>query len=95
MCLLVPRFADPGSGQVLIDGYDLREVTLESLGRQVGVVFQDIFLFHASLADSVCYARESASGQGTGLSPSSVTVTSRRAASSEPRVPAAVRACRQ
>ena len=53
---LVPRFADPQGGQILIDGHDLRSVTLESLGRQVGVVFQDTFLFHASLADNLRYA---------------------------------------
>ena len=58
---LVPRFADPQSGRILIDGHDLRSVTLESLGRQVGVVFQDTFLFHASLADNLRYARPGAS----------------------------------
>jgi ATP-binding cassette subfamily B protein len=57
---LVPRFADPQSGQVLIDGHDLRDLTLESVGRQVGVVFQDTFLFHASLADNLRYAKEDA-----------------------------------
>jgi ATP-binding cassette subfamily B protein len=57
---LVPRFADPQAGQVLIDGHDLRALTLESVGRQVGVVFQDTFLFHASLADNLRYARPSA-----------------------------------
>jgi ATP-binding cassette subfamily B protein len=57
---LVPRFADPQSGRVLIDGHDLRALTLESVGRQVGVVFQDTFLFHASLADNLRYARPGA-----------------------------------
>ena len=57
----MPRFADPQAGQVLIDGHDLRALTLESVGRQVGVVFQDTFLFHASLADNLRYARPSAS----------------------------------
>jgi ATP-binding cassette, subfamily B, bacterial len=58
---LLPRFADPQEGRVLIDGHDLRDLTLESVGRQVGVVFQDTFLFHASLADNVRYARPEAS----------------------------------
>jgi ATP-binding cassette subfamily B protein len=57
---LVPRFADPQAGRILIDGHDLRSLTLESLGRQVGVVFQDTFLFHASLADNLRYARPDA-----------------------------------
>ncbi len=57
---LVPRFADPQEGRVLIDGHDLRDLTLESVGRQVGVVFQDTFLFHASLADNLRYARPDA-----------------------------------
>ena len=57
---LVPRFADPQAGRVLIDGHDLRGLTLESVGRQVGVVFQDTFLFHASLADNLRYARPGA-----------------------------------
>ena len=57
---LVPRFADPQHGRVLIDGHDLRSLTLESVGRQVGVVFQDTFLFHASLADNLRYARPDA-----------------------------------
>jgi len=57
---LVPRFADPQAGQVLIDGHDLRDVTLESVGSQVGMVFQDTFLFHASLADNLRYARPQA-----------------------------------
>ncbi len=57
---LVPRFADPQEGRVLIDGHDLRDLTLESVGRQVGVVFQDTFLFHASLAGNLRYARPDA-----------------------------------
>jgi ATP-binding cassette subfamily B protein len=58
---LVPRFVDPQDGRVLLDGHDLRTITLESLGRQVGVVFQDTFLFHASLAENLRYARPEAS----------------------------------
>jgi ATP-binding cassette, subfamily B, bacterial len=54
---LVPRFADPQAGRVLLDGHDLRSLTLDSLGRQVGMVFQDTYLFHASLADNLRYAR--------------------------------------
>jgi ABC transporter len=57
---LVARFADPQTGQVLLDGNDLRDLTLESLGRLIGMVFQDTFLFHASLADNLRYAKPEA-----------------------------------
>jgi len=58
---LVARFHDPQHGRILIDGADLREVTRASLARQLGVVFQDTFLFHASVADNLRYARPDAS----------------------------------
>jgi ATP-binding cassette subfamily B protein len=57
---LVARFHDPQQGRVLIDGYDLREVELASLTRRLGIVFQDAFLFHASIADNLRYARPEA-----------------------------------
>jgi ATP-binding cassette subfamily B protein len=57
---LVPRFYDPTSGRVTIDGRDLRDVTLESIGQSVGIVFQDTFLWHASIADNLRYARSEA-----------------------------------
>lgn len=44
---LVPRFFDPQSGTVRINGRDLRDVTLDSLGAHIGIVFEDTFLFHA------------------------------------------------
>jgi ATP-binding cassette subfamily B protein len=43
-----------------VDGVDLRDVTLESLSQHIGMVFQDSFLFHASLADNLRYARPEA-----------------------------------
>src|SRR5260370_373722 len=43
---LLPRFYDPQLGAVRMDGYDVRDLSLESLGRQIGMVFQDTFLFH-------------------------------------------------
>jgi ATP-binding cassette subfamily B protein len=60
---LVPRFHDPQQGQVLVDGHDVRAVTLESLGSHIGIVFQDTFLFHASIADNLRYARPDATDQ--------------------------------
>jgi ATP-binding cassette, subfamily B, bacterial len=57
---LVTRFYDPQSGRVLIDGHDLREVTFESLRRQLGVVPQEPFLFHGTIRDNIAFARPDA-----------------------------------
>jgi ATP-binding cassette subfamily B protein len=57
---LVARFYDPDAGAVCVDGHDLRSITLESLTAQLGVVFQDTFLFHTSIADNLRYARPDA-----------------------------------
>jgi ATP-binding cassette subfamily B protein len=53
---LVTRFGDPTSGTVRIDGHDLRDVTLASLRRQLGVVPQEPFLFSASLRENLSFA---------------------------------------
>jgi ATP-binding cassette subfamily B protein len=58
---LIPRFYDPQQGRVLLDGSDVRELTLESLRRHIGIVFQDTFLFHASIRENLLYARPDAS----------------------------------
>ena len=60
MAKLVTRFHDPTTGTVRIDGHDLREVTLASLRRQLGVVPQEPFLFAASLRDNVAFGRPEA-----------------------------------
>ena len=52
---LLPRFYDVTEGRVLIDGKDVREVTLASLRRSVGLVLQDVFLFNATLRDNIAY----------------------------------------
>jgi subfamily B ATP-binding cassette protein MsbA len=57
---LIPRFADPTSGAVLIDGHDLRDVSLASLRAQVSVVFQDTFLFSGTVRDNIRYGRPQA-----------------------------------
>jgi len=57
---LLARFYDPQRGRVLLDGVDLRDITLESLSQQLGIVFQDTFLFHASVRDNLLYARPDA-----------------------------------
>jgi ATP-binding cassette, subfamily B, bacterial len=58
---LVARFYDPEEGRVLIDGHDLRDVSFESLRRQLGVVPQEPFLFHGTIRDNVAFARPDAS----------------------------------
>ncbi|GBD14198.1 Putative multidrug export ATP-binding/permease protein [bacterium HR25] len=52
---LIPRFYDVTAGRITIDGVDVRDVTLASLRRAVGVVPQDVFLFSATLRDNIAY----------------------------------------
>ena len=54
---LLSRFYDPVAGEILIDDYDLRDVQLESLRKQVAVVPQEPFLFNGSLKDNIIFAR--------------------------------------
>jgi ATP-binding cassette, subfamily B, bacterial len=58
---LVPRFYDPWSGRVTIDGLDVRDIELKSLRSQVAVVLQEPFLFPMSIADNIAYGRPHAS----------------------------------
>jgi ATP-binding cassette subfamily B protein len=60
MTNLLARFYDPSRGSVHVDGVDVRDVTRESLSRQMGIVFQDSFLFHASVRDNLLYAQPEA-----------------------------------
>jgi len=57
---LLPRFYDPTSGRILIDGLDIREVTQTSLRRNVGLVLQDVFLFNATLRENIAYGAANA-----------------------------------
>ncbi|PHQ52157.1 ABC transporter [Streptomyces cinnamoneus] len=58
---LVPRLYDPVSGVVRIDGHDIRDVTLESLHQTVGIVTQDVHLFHDTIRTNLLYASPDAS----------------------------------
>ncbi len=60
---LVPRFYDPQSGRVLIDGHDVRTVTLESLRRDIGIVTQETYLFHDTIASNLRYAKPDATAE--------------------------------
>jgi ATP-binding cassette subfamily B protein len=57
---LIPRLYDVASGRVTIDGHDVREVTLDSLGRLIGFVTQETYLFHASIRENLLFARPDA-----------------------------------
>ncbi|HEV2764858.1 MAG TPA: ABC transporter ATP-binding protein, partial [Pyrinomonadaceae bacterium] len=54
---LLPRFYDPARGRVMLDGRDVRSLTLESLRRQISIVLQEPLLFSCSLADNIRYGR--------------------------------------
>ncbi|MBI2856661.1 MAG: ABC transporter ATP-binding protein [Chloroflexi bacterium] len=60
---LLPRFYDPTHGRILLDGHDIRGVTLESLRKQIGVVTQDTFVYHDSVKQNLLYARPDATQQ--------------------------------
>lgn len=57
---LIPRFYDPTKGRVLLDGMDLREIDLQCLRRNVGIVFQESFLFSQSIADNIAFGHPEA-----------------------------------
>jgi ATP-binding cassette subfamily B protein len=57
---LIPRFYDPQDGRVLVDGHDVRAVTLESLRRDIGIVTQETYLFHDTVAANLRYAKPDA-----------------------------------
>ena len=58
---LVPRFYDPTSGSVTLDGRDLREITKKSLRAQIGMVLQDTLLFSTTIRENIAYGRPDAS----------------------------------
>ena len=58
---LIPRFYDATSGRVMIDGADVRELKLQELRQSVGVIFQESFLFSASVAENIAYGKPGAS----------------------------------
>ncbi len=59
--MLVSRFYDVNAGSVRVDGYDVRDVTRASLRRQIGVVFEESFLFSASVRSNIAFGRPDAS----------------------------------
>ena len=61
ICSLIPRFYDVNSGAIMIDGYDVRNVTQKSLREQIGIVQQDVFLFTGTIRENIEYGRLGAS----------------------------------
>jgi ATP-binding cassette subfamily B multidrug efflux pump len=57
---LIPRFYDVTGGRILIDGHDLRDVTIESLRRQIGIVLQETNLFTGTIRDNIAFGRPDA-----------------------------------
>ena len=61
LCSLIPRFYEINAGKILLDGRDMREITLRSLRRNIGVVQQDVYLFAGTVADNIRYGKLDAS----------------------------------
>ena len=57
ICNLLPRFYEIDSGEISIDGYDIQDVTLDSLRNQIGVVQQDVFLFPGTIRENIRYGK--------------------------------------
>ena len=58
---LITRFYDPNDGEIMIDGYDSRDVQVKALRQQIGVVLQDPFLFQGTIAENIGYSKPGAS----------------------------------
>ncbi|MCL1866565.1 MAG: ABC transporter ATP-binding protein/permease [Oscillospiraceae bacterium] len=56
LAALLPRFYDVTSGEILIDGINIKDMTLTSLRRNISIVLQDVFLFNGSISDNIRYA---------------------------------------
>ncbi len=57
ICHLIPHFYNVQQGEILIDGKEIHDITMESLRRNIGIVQQDIYLFNASIRDNILYGR--------------------------------------
>ena len=60
LCSLIPRFYDVTSGKILIDGKDIRDVTLNSLRTNIGIVQQDVYLFAGTIYENIAYGKKDA-----------------------------------
>lgn len=60
LCSLIPRFYDVTGGKILLDGRDIRDITLKSLRNQIGIVQQDVYLFVGTVYDNIRYGKPDA-----------------------------------
>jgi len=60
LCSLIPRFYDVSAGRILLDGVDIRQLTVEGLRRQVGVVQQEVYMFAGTVLENILYGRPGA-----------------------------------
>lgn len=63
ICHLIPNFYKIESGDILIDGKSIKEITMQSLRRNIGIVQQDVYLFNASIKDNILYGSPNASDE--------------------------------
>lgn len=63
LCNLIPRFYDIQSGRILIDGRDIRDITLASLRSHIGVVQQDVYLFSGTIRENIAYGKPGATDE--------------------------------
>lgn len=61
LCSLLPRFYEVDGGSISVDGHDIRDLKLESLRKQIGIVQQDVFLFAGTIRDNITYGKLGAS----------------------------------
>ncbi|MCA0756456.1 ABC transporter ATP-binding protein/permease [Paenibacillus sp. N4] len=61
LCSLLPRFYEAEAGSIIIDGHDIRDLKLESLRKQIGIVQQDVFLFAGTIRENIVYGKLGAS----------------------------------
>ena len=57
MCSLIPRFYEVSEGRILLDGVDIRDITMQSLRKNIGIVQQDVYLFAGTVADNIRYGK--------------------------------------
>ncbi|MBQ2848405.1 MAG: ABC transporter ATP-binding protein [Clostridia bacterium] len=60
LCNLIPRFYEPESGEILLDGKNIKDITLQSLRSNIGVVAQDVYLFSGTIRDNLIYGKADA-----------------------------------
>jgi len=63
LSMLISRFYDVSDGTITLDGHDIRDLTLESLRRQMSIVLQEVFLFHGTVSENILFGRLDANDQ--------------------------------